>query len=96
VVTVRQDSQCTYNILPPSSSYDANGGDGALLVIVSGPCTWTAGASAGWIGVHESRSSGTGDGLVQFTILPNAGAPRTGTITVADRTHAVSQSGKSP
>lgn len=96
IVTVHQDSQCTYTVLPPSSSYDANGGTGALLVIVSGPCRWTAASSAGWIGIDESRSSGTGDGLVQFTVVTNTGSSRTGTITIAGQRHTVTQAGKTP
>jgi hypothetical protein len=94
VLTVRQASQCTYTVLPPSSSYDAGGGMGSLLIIVSGPCSWTATTSAGWIRLEPSRSSGKGEGLVQFTIPPNSGAARSGTVVIAGQTHAVTQSGR--
>jgi hypothetical protein len=67
---------------------------GSLLIIVSGPCSWTATTSAGWIRLEPSRSSGKGEGLVQFTIPPNSGAARSGTVVIAGQTHAVTQSGR--
>ena len=96
VVTVRQESQCTYSVVPSASQYSASGGAGAILVIVTGPCTWAATSSAGWIILDGSRSSGTGEGLVQFTVSANGGGPRSGTITIAGQTHSVTQAGMNP
>ena len=91
---VRQGSRCTFGINPPSSSYDANGGGGAVLVFVNGPCTWTAQSTADWIGVDPAQSAGTGEGLVLFTIAANPGAGRTGTISIAGQVHTVTQNGR--
>jgi hypothetical protein len=95
-VTVRQQSRCTYTILPPSLAYDARGGPGAALVVVSGPCTWTAVSRASWLVLDQSHAAGTGDGFVQFTVAPNTGGARTGTITIAGHTHTVTQTGSTP
>jgi hypothetical protein len=41
-----------------------------------------------------SGTSGTGDGLVQFTVPPNAGQARSAFIVIAGQNFSVSQSGK--
>ena len=89
--TVRQASQCLYSLVPPFATYDGNGGTGAVLVIVTGPCTWTATSTVEWIRV-TSAPSGAGSGVVQFTVLPAAGANRSGTIVIGAETFAVNQS----
>jgi ABC-type arginine transport system ATPase subunit len=43
-----------------------------------------------------SGTSGTGNGSVAFLILPNLGATRSGTITVAGQTFTVTQDGLGP
>jgi Putative binding domain, N-terminal len=90
---VDQASQCTWVFVPPSHVYGADGGNGAILVIVSGPCTWTAVSNVDWITVTSGGSS-TGGGLVQFFVAANSGAPRRGTLTIAAQQYEVSQGGR--
>jgi hypothetical protein len=92
--TVMQASQCTYDLRPPSMTQDASGGHGTVLVVVSGPCTWTAESAVGWIALLAGYSSGTGNGMVQFGVAPNPGAARTGIINIAGQNYAVTQSGR--
>ena len=68
-----------------------NGGNGAILVIVLGSCSWTATSTAEWIRVTNG-ASGAGDGLVQFNVLPAVGANRSGTIVIGGQTFTVNQS----
>ena len=91
--TVRQASQCTYVLVPPFANYDGNGGAGAILVIVTGPilCTWTASSTVPWVTVTNG-ASGSGGGLVQFTVAPAAGANRSGIILIGGQTFTVNQS----
>ena len=91
--SITQASACTFVLSPPYLTYDASGGNGAVLVIVSGPCTWTAKTTADWIRM-VSGTSGAGDGLVQFTVPPNAGQARSAFIVIAGQNFSVSQSGK--
>jgi hypothetical protein len=91
--SVTQASSCTYALSPPYLEYDATGGNGAVLVIVSGPCTWTAQSTAEWIRM-VSGTSGAGDGLVQFTVPPNTGQARKAFIVIAGRNFEVSQAGR--
>ncbi|RLI01226.1 hypothetical protein DRO38_05415, partial [Candidatus Bathyarchaeota archaeon] len=48
-----------------------------------------------WIHI-TSGSSGTGSGTVNYSVDENTGSARTGTITIADQTFTVTQSGISP
>lgn len=91
--TVRQPSPCSWTFVPPSHAFDANGGNGAILVLVTGPCTWTAVSNASWITV-TSGASGTGNGLVQFAAAANTGPARTGTLTIGGERYDVAQAGK--
>lgn len=80
-ITLTQASSCTWTVAPPSHSFDANGGLGAVLVIVDGPCTWTAVSTVDWITVLTGASN-SGNGLVQFLAAPNSGPARTGIIRI--------------
>ena len=91
--SITQTSPCTYSLSPPYLEYDASGGNGAVLVIVSGPCTWTAQSSVEWIRM-VSGTSGAGDGLVQFTVPANTGQARNAFIVIAGQNFAVSQAGR--
>jgi hypothetical protein len=91
--TVRQASPCTWSFVPPSHLFDANGGNGAILVLVTGPCTWTAASNVGWATV-TTGASGVGSGLVQFVAAPNTGAARTGTLTIGGERYEIVQTGK--
>ena len=91
--SITQASQCTFALAPPYLTYDETGGNGAVLVIVSGPCTWSAQSTVDWIRM-VSGTSGTGDGLVQFTVPPNTGQARSAFIVIAGQNFSVTQSGK--
>ena len=93
VVTVNQASACSFQLAPPSHSFDADGGSGNVLVVVSGPCSWSAVTSADWI-VISTGASGANNGLVQFRVPPNAGPARTGTVTIAGQSYLVTQAGR--
>jgi len=93
IVTVNQASQCGWAFVPPSHFFDANGGNGNVLVIVTGGCAWTAESHSDWIRI-TAGSSGSGTSLVQFTAAPNPGAARTGTLTIAGQRYDVTQAGR--
>jgi hypothetical protein len=88
---VNQPSACTYSFTPTSHRFDANGGNGNVLVASSGPCTWTAASTVDWIQITTGSSS-AGSGLVQFRAAPNTGAARTGVIKIAEQDYVVTES----
>jgi hypothetical protein len=80
---------CTYSITPTNAPYGALGGTGTFAVTAGADCNWTAGSNANWITV--TGASGTGNGVVAYSVAPNLGSARTGTITVAGQTFTVTQ-----
>jgi hypothetical protein len=89
--TIRQASACTWRFSPSSVDIDASGGLGAILVIVTGACTWTAVSQAPWVTVVLATGSGTG--MVQVQIAPNPGPARTGVVMIADLPYTITQRG---
>ena len=68
----------------------AAGTDSVVLTVTPETSTWSATANAAWL--HTS-ASGTGSANVVFTFDANAGATRSGTLTIAGQTLTVTQAG---
>lgn len=83
---------CAYSLSPSSATLGAAPGSGALSVLTSTECAWTAASNdPEWLTV-TSGASGTGRGLVGFAVPENGGdVNRTGTLTVAGQTFTVTQ-----
>jgi len=82
---------CTFTIAPTSESIAAAGGPGSSIAVTAGgTCAWTAISNASWITI-ASGAAGTGNGSVGYTVAANAGAARSGTMTIAGHTFTVSQ-----
>lgn len=88
---------CFYSILASGTSFDSGGGSGTIAVKAGNGCAWTATASnGGWI-VVTSGTSGSGPGTIGFSVLANTdSAQRSGQITVADTSIAITQTGSAP
>ena len=93
VLTVNQGSPCEWVLSPPFHGFGPEGGNGNVLVIVTGACTWTATSNVDWITL-TAGASGTGNGLVQFVTAPNNGPARTGSLTIAGRRYDVIQAAR--
>jgi hypothetical protein len=81
---------CTYSIAPASQNVDENANTGTVTVTAGNGCTWAAGSNASWLTV-TAGATGSGNGTVGFSVAANAGAARTGTLTVAGQTFTVNQ-----
>ncbi len=89
--TVMQEAAgCSYSISPSSQNVGAVGGTGSVAVSAAGGCEWRAASNVAWILVTPG-ASGTGNGTVAFVVLPNIGAARSGTLTIAGQTFTVTQ-----
>jgi Putative binding domain, N-terminal len=77
----------------PVSQTVAPGGESRSATVTSN-VSWTATSDASWLHIN-SGASGTGNGTIGYTADPNAGAARSGHITVAGggltATHTVNQ-----
>ncbi len=88
--TVSQSNGCTYTVSPTSASATSAGGSASVSVTTSAGCTWNASSGAAWMSI-TAGASGSGSGTVNYSVQANAGALRTGNLTVAGRTVTVTQ-----
>jgi hypothetical protein len=83
------DDGCTYR-LETSFLKDVPATGGGGTINVASNCQWAAVSNASWLRI-TSGASGTGSGVVTFTVAPNTNAGRGGTITVGGRNFVVKQ-----
>ncbi|MEN3334798.1 MAG: hypothetical protein V7641_4163 [Blastocatellia bacterium] len=91
--TVTQDAAaggCSSMISPTNHTFTAGAQSSTVNVTAGVGCNWTAVSNASFITVN-SGSSGSGNGAVGYSVTANAGAARTGTMTIAAQTFNVTQ-----
>jgi Viral BACON domain/Putative binding domain, N-terminal len=95
-LTITQEAAtCAYSVSPGSFAAAAGGGAGSTTVTTSSGCGWSAASSASWIAV-TAGATGAGAGSVSFSVAANpATAQRSGMLTVAGQTFAVTQAAAS-
>jgi hypothetical protein len=89
-------SACTVGVSPNAVSVGAGGGDTTFQVTSTQPCPWTATTNNTWLkllssGVPVNSRTGNGQTTVTIRLESNAGAARSGTITVNGATLTVNQ-----
>ncbi|MEY2408331.1 MAG: hypothetical protein QOF48_1001, partial [Verrucomicrobiota bacterium] len=92
VFTVNQEGvACSYAISPASAAHGAASETGFVSVTSISGCQWSVANSNNWVTILFSANSSSG--LVRYKVAPNfTGTARSGTIVVAGRAFAVSQS----
>ena len=81
---------CRVTVGTAAFTLAADGGDQTVSVTAPRGCSWTVTSAASWISVPVEN--GSGSARLAFTVQPNAGAPRSGRLTVADQTITIAQS----
>jgi hypothetical protein len=87
--TVSQ-AACAYSLSSSGQAFTAAGGTGNVTATADGGCGWTAVSNAPWITI-TSGSSGTGSGVVGFSVDAMSGPSRSGTITIAGQTFTITE-----
>ncbi|HEX5110448.1 MAG TPA: BACON domain-containing carbohydrate-binding protein [Vicinamibacterales bacterium] len=90
-ISVTQSTGCTFSVSPTSLSLGAGAGPASVTVTSGTGCAWAASSQVTWMTV-ASGATGTGNGTAVFSVAANVSVQRSGTVTVADRTIAVTQS----
>jgi hypothetical protein len=92
VLTVTQAGTCTFDVKPERfRNVDEDRQTGLQVnVATTAGCTWTATSQASWITI-TAGASGSGNGVVVFSVAENDGNNRKGTLLVAGRTVEVEQ-----
>lgn len=89
---VTQAGSCSYGIEPASHAVEAAGGSGSIAVTSGDGCAWTAETADGWITIATPPGgSGSGNGTVTYSVDPNSGPARNGSILVAGRSFGIQQ-----
>jgi uncharacterized repeat protein (TIGR01451 family) len=83
---------CSFTLSGDHESFAGNGGNGTVNVSATvGSCGWASSTGSSFIHI-TSGSSGTGSGVVQYSVDANIGATnRSDTITIAGQTFTVYQ-----
>src|ERR1041384_1364175 len=82
---------CLFALNRDHESFAGGGGTGTVNVTAITGCAWTASTSSSFITIN-SGSMGAGDGVVGYTVAPNAGTTmRSDTITIGGKTFTVYQ-----
>jgi trimeric autotransporter adhesin len=89
-VTVNQAATCSYAISPGGEGFTASGGSGAVTITAPAGCAWSATNTLPFVS-FTGASSGSGNGVVSFSVAANAGADLSGTFTVAGLSFDVEQ-----
>ncbi len=89
-LTVTPGVACGFSLSSNSQTFGSSGGSGTVNVVTTAGCGWAAASNASFITV-TSGASGTGNGVVDFSVATNTGAARTGTLTIAGETYTVTQ-----
>ena len=94
--TITQASGCTFVITPADQTVAPEGGDAAFSVTALEACAWDPVSNVPWItivsaGPGPGPGPGAGDGEVTLDVAFNAGAARTGSISVDGQTVTILQ-----
>lgn len=87
-------SSCSYTIDPTEAVVPASGGGGIIRMTTDDGCPWTTSAMVDWITV--APPTGTGNGVIGYTVDDNPGDARTGEVIIAGLVFTVSQEGSTP
>lgn len=86
---VQQSPTCVYLLSPGSLTVLPAGGAQTLNVFAPAGCNWSVTTTSSWIIVNSA--SGSGNGAISLTVLPNPGGIRFGSVSIGFRSAAVVQ-----
>lgn len=82
---------CSYS-LSGNSSFGSGGGSGSVTVNAPGGCGWNASSDSSWLTI-SSGFSGSGNGLVNFSVASDTSGTRSGTLTIGGQRFTVTEQG---
>jgi hypothetical protein len=86
----QQGFSCADTISPTFASPSSVGGNINVSVTAPKGCSWTAVSNVAWVTI-KSGASGSGGGTVVLSVAPQAGASRSGTVTIAGQTFSITE-----
>lgn len=89
-VELNQAVNCVYSLSAASVNIFSNGGSGTTNITTGTTCNWAATSPDSWINI-TGGNNGPGNGTISFTVSPNTGIARTGTILIGGQSFFVFQ-----
>lgn len=83
---------CSFTISPTNRNHGSGLSTNSVSVTTAAGCAWTVFNTNGWVSIL-SGSNGIGSGTVNYRVALNAGAARSGNVSIAGRNFAITQSG---
>jgi len=80
--------QCSYTASPAQQTVSASGGIFSFTLTTTLGCGWTVTSNAPWITI-TAPADGSGNATVSYSVAPNSGGGRSGTITVTNQSGLV-------
>lgn len=74
---------CSFTVAPSVQSFPITGGSGNFAINMPAGCSWAASTNSGFITI-DSAASGTGNGAISFSVAPNFGGGRAGSIDISN------------
>jgi hypothetical protein len=84
---------CTFSISSSSQSLSASAGGNGVSVTAPAGCSWSVANPSNFITVTEG-ASGSGNGVVSFTVPANLGTSRNGALVIAGHLFTLTQAGQ--
>ncbi len=81
---------CSYAVSPTTATWSSFGGTGGVGVQALSGCGWSAASNDSWITITKIKND-SGSGGLTYSVAPNSGSSRTGTLTVAGQTVTIEQ-----
>ncbi len=86
---------CSYSLSASEDDFSFAGGKGSLkLTASSSSCSWTIDGVPSWIRLKPEDASFEGTRTIRYHVRPDAGAPRSASLTIAGQVYTVKQSGR--
>jgi hypothetical protein len=82
-------TSCTYSLSQASVSVAASGASGSVNVSTQPGCAWAATSTADWV---SATATGSGSGIISYTVAANTDGARSGAILAGGQSFAISQS----
>ena len=90
IASFLSETDCVLSLSPISQNFTASGGSGSVSVAAPNGCTWTASRTARFITI-TAGASGNGSGTVSFSVSPNNGPQRSGSIVIGQKVFTITQ-----
>jgi subtilisin-like proprotein convertase family protein len=74
---------CAFTLTPSVQNFPITGGSGSFGINMPAACSWSASTISNFITIN-SNASGNGNGTLSFSVTPNMGGGRSGTIDVSN------------